>query len=153
MSDNRVQIFFYGTFMTAGVLAEHGIYSPRITPAKLTGYELSIRPRVNLARSECASVYGSVAALTPNEISRLYQELEIKFGLKYLPEPVIVETLDGVFLPALCYIAPHMDDSAPAPEYVRQLAACVRELGLPERYALHVESFATERTSGNSFEA
>ena len=142
MTEKRVRIFFYGTFMSPAVLAEHGIYSPDVVPAKLNGYKLSIRPRVNLARVESANVYGSIAALTPTEISRLYGELESQFGLKYFPEAVIVESLDGAFYPVLCYVAPHMDDGEPAPEYVRQLAACVRELGLPEWYALHVESFA-----------
>lgn len=142
MAEKRVRIFFYGTFMTRAVLAEHRIDAPEVVPAKLSGYELSIRPRVNLAKVESSNVYGSIAALTPTEISRLYQELETQFGLKYFPEPVIAESLDGAFSPVLCYIAPHMDDGEPAPEYVKQLAACVRELGLPEWYALHVESFA-----------
>ena len=71
-----------------------------------------------------------------------YRNLDDQFGLKYLPEAVIAESLDGTFRPVLCYIAPEMDDSAPSPEYVKQLASCVRELGLPEWYAAYVESFA-----------
>lgn len=146
MTERRVRIFFYGTFMTPAVLAEHGISVPTVVPAKLSGYRLSIRPRVNLSQDERSCVYGSIAALTPNEISTLYQQLESQLGLKYFPEPVIAESLDGALRPVLCYIAPHMDDSSPAPEYVVQLAACVRELRLPEWYEAYVKSFAPSGT-------
>jgi hypothetical protein len=145
MTEKRVRIFFYGTFMTRAVLAGHGIHVPTVVPAKLSGYKLSIRPRANLIKDDCSCSYGSITALTHDEISTLYQNLAVQFGLKYLPEALIAESLDGGFIPVLCYIAPQMEESPPPPEYVRQLASCVRELGLPEWYASYVESFAPDR--------
>ena len=142
MTEKRVRIFFYGTFMSRAVLAEHGIDVPTVMPAKLSGYQLTIRPRANLIKDDRSCSYGSIAALTHEQISTLYRNLDDQFGLKYLPEAVIAESLDGTFRPVLCYIAPEMDDSAPPREYVKQLASCVRELGLPEWYAAYVESFA-----------
>ena len=144
MIERRVRIFFYGTFMDRKVLAEHGINSPEVVPARLSGYELSIRPRVNLTRLDRSCVYGSIAAATHDEIGKLYADLEKTFALKYLPEAVLAETLDGALLPALCYVASHMEPSAPDPDYVKQLAECVRGLGLPEWYAVYVESFSHE---------
>ncbi|HJP92342.1 MAG TPA: gamma-glutamylcyclotransferase family protein [Pyrinomonadaceae bacterium] len=142
MTEKRVLIFFYGTFMSRAVLAEYGIDVPRVMPAKLSGYQLSIRPRANLIKDDRSCSYGSIAALTHEQISTLYQKLEDQFELRYLPEALIAESLDGTFAPVLCYIAPEMNDSAPPHEYVRQLASCVRELGLPEWYTDYVESFA-----------
>jgi hypothetical protein len=140
MEEKRVWIFFYGTFMDRGVLLEQGINSPAVIPARLSGYELSIRPRVNLTPVERSFVYGSIAQLTHDEITKLYTGLEQSFSLIYLPEAVLAETLDGNFRPALCYIAPQMEDRPPDSEYIRQMAAAARAASLPEWYAVYLES-------------
>ena len=141
----RVWVFFYGAFMSPSVLMEHGVTPGRIVAAKLNGFELCIRPRGNLARSERSCVYGVIAEVTHEDLARLYSDLEERFGLKYLPEPVLAEALDGAVRPALSYIAPHMDDGPAASEYVTQLAEAVRAAGLPEWYAELVESFGPEK--------
>ena len=141
----RVWVFFYGTFMHPDVLAGFGVTPAAVVPARLGGFELSIRPRVNVARAERSCVYGALASLTHKEVARLYEYIEQSFGLKYFPEPLLVEALDGTYRPALCYIARHMDEAPAELSYINQLAGCVRSLGLPEWYAAHVESFATER--------
>ena len=43
-----VWVFFYGTFMSTKILQEYGINCAVTIPAELNGYELAIRPRVNL---------------------------------------------------------------------------------------------------------
>lgn len=142
MSEKRVWVFFYGTFMSPSVLAAQGIHVPCVVPARLNGFRLTMRSRVNLRRTDRSCVYGSLAALTHEELAGLYSKLEQNFGLTYLPEAVLAETLDEALRPALCYIAPQMDEQPPEPEYVRQLAGAVRELGLPEWYAGYIESLA-----------
>ena len=144
----RVWVFFYGTFMSAGVLIEHGITPGHIIPARLNGFELSIRPRVNLMRSERSCVYGAMTEVT-HDLARLYSDLEAHFGLKYLPEPVLIEAFDGTVRPVLCYIAPHMDDAPAMSDYVGQLAEAVRAAGLPEWYSEFVESFGPEKSGKN----
>ena len=140
MKENVVWIFFYGTFMSAAVLAEHGVQAQTVVPARLNGFKLTIRPRVNLTRNETACVYGSVAAVTPEGIAALYAQLEVQFGLKYLPQAVIAETRDSMLCPALCYIAPFMQDQAAADDYLQELADCARELGHPASYVAYIES-------------
>lgn len=141
----HVWVFFYGAFMSPGVLIEHGVTPGRIVPAKLNGFELYIRPRGNLLRSDRWCVYGVIAEVTHEDLARLYADLEEHFGLKYLPEPVLAEALDGTVRPALCYIAPHMADAPATKEYVNGLAEAVRAVGLPEWYAEFVESFGPEK--------
>jgi len=136
----RAWVFFYGTFMDPAVLLAHGIDCDKVIPAKLSGYELRLRPRGNLVVNDRAVVYGSVAQITHQDIATLYRGLDERFGLKYLPEAVLAETLDGSFRPALCYIVPHMEDSSPDPEYVKQMVAAVRAIGLPHWYAEFVQS-------------
>jgi hypothetical protein len=141
----RVWVFFYGTFMSPGVLNEYGVTPGRIVPARLNGFELSIRPRGNLVRSDRSCAYGVIAEVTHEDLDRLYSDLETRLGLKYLPEPVLAEALDGTVRPVLCYIAPHMEDGQATSEYVGQLAEAVRSANLPEWYAEFIESFGPEK--------
>lgn len=131
--------------MSPGVLIEHGVTPGRTVPARLNGFELHIRPRGNLTRSDRWCAYGVITEVTHEDLARLYSDLEERFGLKYLPEPVLAEALDGTVRPALCYIAPHMDDAPATSDYVGQLAEAVRAAGLPEWYAELVESFGPEK--------
>ena len=137
----RVWVFFYGTFMSPCVLIEQGVTPGQIVPARLNGFELYIRPRVNLARSDRSCVYGVVTTVTHEDLARLYSNIEQRFGLKYLPEPVLAEAFDGTVRPVLCYIAQHMDDGPATSDYINQLAEAVRAAGLPEWYGALVESF------------
>ena len=136
--------------MNPSVLAEHGVTPTEVVPARLSGFCLNIRPRVNLARTDRSSVYGALAAVTHDDLAKIYSNLEEVFGLKYLPEPVLAEALDGTLRPALCYIAPHMSEAPAEREYIKQLAECVRAMGHPDWYALHVESFGPERSGERS---
>ena len=143
MSDEsqRVWVFFYGTFMDVGVLAEYGVSARTAVAAKVGGFALTIRPRVNLVASDGSWVYGGLVEVTHEDLGQLYRGLEQQYGLTYLPEAVLAETLDGWVRSAMCYVAAHMAAGAADPGYIQQLAACVRALGLPEWYARHVESF------------
>jgi hypothetical protein len=140
MTESRAWIFFYGTFMDPAVLNAQGIECNEVIPAKLSAYELRLRPRANLIANDGAVVYGSIAKLKHDDIAKLYQDLDDRFGLKYLPEAVLPETLSGTYKPALCYICSHMEDSAPDPAYLSQMVAAIRAVGLPEWYAEHVKS-------------
>ena len=139
----RVRVFFYGTFMSPEVLARYGINVENVTPARVQNFDIYIRPRVNLISKNGASVYGGVVSVTHEELDRIYQGLEKQFGLKYLPEAVLAEPIERTAEsePVLCFITAQMEPGAPDPEYVRELATCVRALNLPESYALQIESF------------
>src|SRR5213082_2372258 len=143
LESRLVRVFFYGTFMNAKVLAEYGIAAGEVLPARVMNFELSIRPRVNLVPCNGASVYGAVISVTHNDLEKIYSDLEKSLGLKYLPQAMLAETLaeTPAFEPVLCYIASRMTPGLAAPEYVKELADCVRSLNLPESYALHIESF------------
>jgi hypothetical protein len=139
----RVRVFFYGTFMNPAVLARYGITVEKVTAARVQNFDIYIRPRVNLISKKGASVYGGVVSVTHEELDRIYVGLEKQFGLKYLPEAVLAESIEtsAESEPVLCFIAAEMEPDTPEPQYVRKLAACVRALNLPESYALHIESF------------
>ena len=128
--------------MNRDVLEEWGTDPGDVIAAKLPGFELSIRPRVNLSRSDHSSVFGALVAISHADLDKIYSTLEQRFGLKYFPEPVLVETSEGTLRPALCYISPPIPPAPANEDYVKQLAECVRLLGHPEWYAKFIESFA-----------
>lgn len=134
-------VFFYGAFMSAEVLKEHGIDCETTVAAKLSGFELSIRSRANLRPSPAHVSYGGLAYLTHRDIARLYDGLRDDFGIDYHPCPVIAELADGSSRPALCYLAPDIEAAPADPAYVNRLARCAKELDAPEAYIEHIKSF------------
>jgi Gamma-glutamyl cyclotransferase, AIG2-like len=146
----RIWVFFYGTFMNPDVMKTFGVIANEVLPAKLAGFDITIRPRPNLVRSERTTVFGSLMDVTHEDLNTIYSALEKNFGLRYLPEAVLASTLGGSMRPALCYLAPDMPDAEPDPSFIKQLAQCVRAMGLPEWYALHVEERGTHLLSGGA---
>jgi len=137
----RAWIFLYGTFMSARILRDHRIDCDNTQPARLNGYRLSIRPRVNLTPCADTQVFGGLALLSHEEIFSLYKGLKRDFQIIYNPYGVLAEIPDGTIRPALCYISPHIPDADPDPAYVNELAECAREMLAPESYVNHIKRF------------
>lgn len=138
---HRTTVFFYGTFMSSRVLREHGIQCDQTLPAKLSGYRLSIRPRVNLHQHSDSDAYGGLAEVSHAELASLYDGLRTNLGINYHPFPVLAQLTNGTFQPALCYLSFNIPDAPPDPAYVRELAECAQELSAPESYISHIHSF------------
>jgi hypothetical protein len=141
MTAPPVWTFFYGSYLNFDVLAEVGMAPARWEVASLPGFELVIRPRANLVRSERGLVYGIVAACTHAELTRLYAHAHDVLGETYLPEPVLAHLAGGAFRPALCYIAPSMEPRPADGAYVERIAQPARRYGFPAWYLDHIESF------------
>jgi hypothetical protein len=136
----RVWVFFYGTIMNPAVMKDFGVIVTEQLPAKVYGFDITVRPRPTLVRSDRSSVFGSVISVTHEDLATIYSGLERNFGVIYRPEAVLAITSDGSLRPALCYIAQNMTEAAPQPQFVQQLAQCVRAMGHPEWYAAHIEA-------------
>ena len=88
---------------------------------------------INLVRSEERCVCGIVATATHTELRRLYDSARQGLGGTYLPEAVMVQTLDGKWLPALCYIAPVMEPGPAPGDYLERIVGPARRHGFPNR--------------------
>jgi hypothetical protein len=137
-----VWVFFYGTIMDPAVMKDFGVTAGEVEPAQLAGFELSIRPRPNIAPAQRSTVFGSLMTVTHQDLTTIYSGLEKHFGIKYLPEAIFAANRAGALRPALCYRVAHMPDSPADTKFVIQLAQCVRTMGHPDWYAEYVESFA-----------
>jgi hypothetical protein len=140
-TEHKVWVFFYGSYMNPEVLREVGLIPDRFETARLAGFDLQIQPRANLIRSEQHCVYGALTTATHAELSRLYAHARDILGEVYLPEAVLVETSEGLWKPALCYISPFMEPRPAPDDYVDRVVAPARQFGFPDWYIRRIESF------------
>jgi AIG2-like family len=138
MAEPTVWTFFYGSFINRDVLKQVGYVPERFEVAKLSGFDIRIQPLANLVRSDRHSVYGIVATATHEELHRLYSQDWV--GI-YLPEPVRVETRDGKWRAALCYVAPAPVPGPASNDYIDRIVGPAREYGFPDWYIARLESY------------
>src|SRR5262245_9627907 len=141
MSEAKIWVFFYGSYMNRAVLREVDLAPESWEPASLPGFDIRIEPRANLVRSSEHTVYGVLATATHRELGRLYSHARDVLGETYLPEAVLAQARSGAWRPALCYIAPHMVARPAEPTYVDRILQAARELGLPASYLARLETF------------
>jgi hypothetical protein len=140
MITQKVWVFFYGSYMNLDVLAEVGLVPEQFHVARLGGFDLRIAPRANLVRSDQHCVYGILATATHQELARLYTHAKDVLGEVYLPEAIMVETLEGTWRPALCYISPSMQPHPAADDYIDRIVAPAQQFRFPDWYIERIES-------------
>ncbi len=152
MSDKLVRTFFYGSYINSEVLKQLNFTAIEPETAKLYGYDIVIKPIANLIKSDGGCVYGILASSTHSELNRLYSLTKEIFGVEYLPEPVLVETINGKFVPALCYICPEIKEVQATNEYVDKIFHPAKKSGFPQWYLNKLNSFrpAGPRTTKGS---
>ncbi len=136
-----VAVFFYGSYMNRGVLAEAGLTPQSWEVASLAGFNIDIRPRANLVRAPGSAVWGILATATHVELELLYAHARDVLGEIYLPHPVLVENPEGSYRPALCYMCPRMEARPAAGDYIDRILAPAREHGFPPDYLQRIERF------------
>ena len=130
--ERRVDVFFYGLFMDAGLLRAQGFdpRDPRL--ASVAGRALLLGARATLVPASAGRVHGMVMALSHAEIDRLYAEPSVA---AYRAEPDVADLKDGGSVAALCFNLPEAPPiGASNPEYAAKLVVVAQRLGLPEEY-------------------
>jgi cation transport regulator ChaC len=141
MTESKVWVFFYGSYMNLDVLKNVNLVPEQWEVARVSGYDILIQPRANLIRSDQHCVYGILATATHAELNRLYAHAQDVLGETYLPEAVLAETLSGMWRAALCYIAPSMEARPAEKDYVERIVKAAKEFNFPEWYIERLESF------------
>ena len=146
MTERKVSVFFYGSYINFAVLREVNLVPDEWEVARLPGFDISIRPRANLVRSEQHTVYGILAAATHAELDRLYAHARDVLGEVYLPEAVLVQGVSGSWRPAMCYICPAMTPRAAEDAYIDRIVRAAREYGFPSWYIARLEAFRSKES-------
>lgn len=138
----KIWSFFYGAYMNLKVLKSLNVIPEKYEVAKLNGFDISIKPRANVLPSSQQCVYGIIAKISHDELNRLYAPNAL--GEMYLPQAVLVETLDGKWVSVICYIVPVMEPKEPTYDYVDKIITPAKELNFPEWYIKRLEDFKTQ---------
>lgn len=142
MSKKTVWTFYYGSNINLEILKRVEYVPERVEVAILHGFDIVIRPLANLVPSNPDCVYGILATGTHDDLDRLYgRYVKDELGAIYLPEAVFCETLEGRWVPALCFIAPATDRTQAIDEYLDRIVKPAKEFGFPEWYIEKLESF------------
>lgn len=141
-TDKRIHVFFYGSYINFDVLAEVDLAPEGYEVARLNGYDILFRPLANLVLADQHCVYGIVVKATHAELERLYKHAQHILGGTYLPEAVLIETVSGKWLPALCYIDPIVGTEKADKDYVERIVKPAMEYGFPNWYIEKLKKFA-----------
>ncbi len=136
--------FFYGSWINLKILKEKDLFPEHHEIAQLHGFDIYVQPIANLIPSDSRSVYGILLATSREKHHRILTALtQGTMGSVYLPEAVLVETQEGKWKSALCYIAARGEPKASHPDYLDPFVKSAKEWGFPEWYIKHLESFGS----------
>lgn len=135
--------FFYGSWINLDILKEKDFYPDSYEIARLHGFDIAIAPLANVFPKMESVVYGILITTDREKHSRMLYALSSNgaMGTVYLPQAVLVETLDGKLKPALCYTSERQVPKRAKSEYIEPLLASARKWGFPKEYIQHLESF------------
>ena len=137
-----VWTFYYGSNINLEILKRFDYVPDRVEVARLPGFDIAIGPLASLVPSERHCVYGILATGTHDDLERLYgRYVQGELGATYLPEAVLCQTLDGRWIPALCYIAEPSEQSRATDDYLDRIVGPARDFGFPDWYIERLESF------------
>jgi len=126
-----LRLFFYGLFMDQGLLATKGIEPAEKKPGFVEGYALRIGQRATLLRRPGGRAYGVMMDIAASEAEELYAEESVA---DYLPEPLMVELMDGTKVEATCYNLPADKVAGANKKYAESLLDVATRLGFPDSY-------------------
>ena len=126
-----MRVFFYGLFMDESLLAKKGIKPSEINLGFVDGYGLRIGERATLVRCPDSRAYGAMMDIAPSDATELYSEESVS---GYVPEPVIVELMDGKQVEATCYNLPSDKVTGTNKRYADSLLEVATRLDFPDFY-------------------
>jgi len=117
--------------MDESLLKSKGVMPGKVRRGFVDGYGLCIGERATLIRRPDDRSYGVVMDIVPGEAKTLYAEDSVS---DYVPEPVIVELMDGTKTAATCYNLPRDKITGTNKDYADSLLDIAGSLGFPESY-------------------
>jgi len=142
MIERKIWAFFYGSYLNLRLLEAANFIPDQFEVARLNSFDITIRPHANLIPSSQHCVYGILASGTHLMVNDVHATHARSInGEVYFPEAVLVETLDGKWKPALCYIAPQMQPRPADKEYIDHIITTARVFEFPEWYIERLEKF------------
>jgi hypothetical protein len=135
VSQNTVEVFFYGLFMDVSVLTSKGIEPSLTTIGYVDGFRLRIGRRATLVAEPDSRTYGVLMTVERDAVEDLYADESVA---DYIPEPVSVRLPGGTVRSAICYNLPPGGLEGANSAYAESLLALATNLGFPAEYLDHI---------------
>lgn len=127
--------------MDQGLLATKGIAPSAVDPGFVDGYALRIGERATLVRCPGCRAYGLMMNVARSEAAMLYAEGSLT---DYLPEPVVVELMNGTRFAATCYNLPGDKITGTNKEYAEALLEVATRFDFPDSYLDQIRQARTQ---------
>ena len=117
--------------MDESLLATKGVKPSDVNLGFVDGFRLRIGERATLVRCSNSRAYGAMMDIAPSEATKLYADDSVA---DYVPEPVIVDLMDGTRAEATCYNLPSDKVTGANKDYAKALLDVATRLGFPDSY-------------------
>jgi hypothetical protein len=135
-------VFFYGSYINLNVLKEVDLIPEQWEVVRLAVLTFASHPEQILFAPTSILFTGLSQQQPIKNLKRLYVEYAHgKLGEVYLPEAVLVHTLDGKLKPTMTYICPAMEPRPAENAYVDSIVNPAKSFSFPEWYVRRLESF------------
>ena len=101
LTNDSLEIFFYGSFMDLEVLRTVGVVPKTFETAELKNWSITFSPMATIIQSRGDSVYGAIAELSRAEVRTLCSRDDLKH---YNPVDIEVATKRNTCVPVQAYI-------------------------------------------------
>lgn len=132
-----MNVFFYGLFMDAEILAKNGI-TATLEKGYLKDYTLKIGNRASLVSAKNESAYGMVCNVNQGLLDRLYAEPSV---IDYVPEEVFIHLNSGKIVKGMCYNLPSASISGTNTTYATSLYKLATKLDFPKYYLDRIKTY------------
>ena len=126
--------------MDKRLLATKGIEPNEVNSGFVDGYGLRIGERATLVHRPDSRAYGVMMDISASEATELYAEERVA---DYLPEPVVVELMDGAQVEATCYNLPSDKVTGANNDYAESLLEVATRLEFPDSYLEQIRQART----------
>ena len=137
MPNQPRDVFFYGLFMDAAILAAADVTASDPRRAFVDGYALRLGRRATLVPCESGRAYGVLFSVSGADLTKLYSGPDLR---GYSPQIVCATAYGGNVVEAVCYNLqrePGPDERNEA--YAAQLRSVLLNLQFPADYIADIE--------------
>ena len=131
MTQDSVEVFFYGLFMDESLLDSKGIIPLTATAGYVDGYRLRIGNRATLLPEHGSRAHGVLMTIGTKEAANLYSDETVA---DYVADSVSVTLPSRVVKSAICYNLPLGEIDGVNAAYAESLLRLATELGFPRDY-------------------
>lgn len=140
MTDEMVDVFFYGSFMDPDVLAKCGLKPRDLRAAKAPNYSIGFAPMATMTTCPGAAVWGVACRLAVAPLERVYRLAPLAdYG--YFTRRISISDVDEKPISAVVYLTRRPVGARPEKTYLENIIRISERWNFPPEYLTLLRSF------------